>query len=259
VTVPKLANEVKAPQEGDDPRTLSGIENVMRIAYVLQHAENYSVDGKGTVNTKVSFLSVKQKIEVYKDYADGVMLQIDVTDSKFVSNAWQTCYVGDAALMRDPSSSNSSSWNGRSTSWKTSAPTTYTRASFRSEYGLFGFELTNYILNAETVKTWSAVTDNGNGTFTQTIEPDLSSATGDCAKRMRTMGGLSDYPKFKKSSITLTFDENWRILSMRIQETYSAKMSIATADNCEADTTYTYSYGTADLSDYTSFFSNYVQ
>jgi len=263
VTVPTMASAVKEPQPGDDPKTLSGIENVMRIAYVLQHAENYTVNGKGTVKAKVNLFltstTYEQKVEVYKDYKDGVLIEIDVTDSTFVSNAWQICYVGDQALSREPSSSSSSSWNGRKTAWKTGAPTTYARDGYRSKYGLFGFELTNYLLTPDTVTKWGSVTDNGDGTYTETIEPDLTKATGDVVVRMKTMGGLSEKPKFKKSSITLTFDANWRILSMRIKETYSAKMSGLNADSCEADTTYSYAYGNADISAYTSFFSKYAK
>ena len=263
VVVPTMASSVKEPKAGDDPKKLSGIENVMRIAYVLQHAENYSMDGSGTVKTKVGsgWLSTTytQDVKVYKDYKDGVLIEIDVTDSSFVSNAWQICYVGDQALSREPSSSSSSDWKGRKTAWKTGTPTTYTRDGYRSQYGLFGFELTNYLLTPDTVTKWGSVTDNGDGTYTQTVEPDLTKSTGDVVVRMKTMGGLSDKPKFKKSSITLTFDGNWRILSMRIKETYSAKMSVINADSCEADTTYTYSYGNADTSAYTSFFSKYVK
>ena len=258
VTVPTMASAVKEPQPGDDPKTLSGIENVMRIAYVLQHAENYTVNGKGTVSATVLFFSYEQKVEVYKDYKDGVLIEIDVTDSSLVSDAWQICYVGDKALSREPSSSSSSSWNGRKTAWKTGAPTIYTRDGYRSQYGLFGFELTNYVLTPDTVTKWGSVTDNGDGTYTETIEPDLTKATGDVVVRMKTMGGLSEKPKFKKSQITLTFDANWRILSMRIKETYSAKMSGFNADSCAADTTYTYAYGNADISAYTSFFSKYA-
>ena len=261
--VPKLANEVKAPQPGDDPRALSGIENVMRIAYVLQHAKNYSVDGRGTVKTKIGSgifsYTYTQNVEVYKDYADGVMIEVDIADSTLVSNAWQICYVGDTALQREPSSDNSSSWKGRSTPWKSDAPATYTRSDYRSQYGLFGFELTNYVLNTGTVTKWSAVTENPDGTFTQTIEPDLTKSTGDCIRRMRSMGRLSADPKFKKSSITVTFDDAWRILSMTVKETYSAKMSGISADNCEAETTYVYAYGNADVSDYAAFFARYVK
>ena len=263
VTIPTMASAVKEPQPGDDPMKLSGIENVMRIAYVLQHAENYSVDGNGTVKAKVNLFltstTYEQKVKVYKDYKDGVLIEIDVTDSSLVSDAWQICYVGDQALSREPSSSSSSSWNGRKTAWKTGTPTTYTRDGYRSKYGLFGFELTNYLLTPDTVTKWGSVTDNGDGTYTQTIEPDLTKATGDVVVRMKTMGGLSEKPKFKKSQITLTFDANWRILSMRIKETYSAKMSGLNADSCEADTTYSYAYGNADISAYTSFFSKYAK
>ena len=263
VVVPTMASATKEPRAGEDPKTLSGIENVMRIAYVLQHAENYSVTGKGTVKAKVNLYftttTYEQKVEVYKDYRNGVLIEADITKSSFKNDAWQICYVGDTALSRSPSSSDSGNWNGRQTAWKTGAPSIYTRENYRSQYGFFGFELTNYLLNTETVTKWGSVTDNGNGTYTQTIEPDLSKSTGDVIRRMKTMGGLSSDPKFKSASITLTFDGNWRVLSIRIQENYSAKMSGINADSCDADTTYTYTYGNADVSAYNSFFSNYLK
>ncbi len=266
--VPTMASAVKQPQAGDDPMKLSGIENVMRIAYVLQHAENYTVNGEGTVTTKVSIFllgtqTYKQSVQVYKDYDRGVMLEVDLTKTLnapiSVNKAWQTCFVGDTALSRDPKSSSTSSWNGRSTAWKTDAVSPTSRSEYRAEYGLFGFELTNYILNTDTVKSWSSVKNNGDGTYTQTINPDVSKATGDCVRRMKKMGGLDEYPKFSSSAITMTFDANWRILSLHTEEKYSAKTMGIDAKDCTASTDYVYSYGNADVSAYTSFFSKYVK
>ena len=263
-----MASAVKEPKAGDDPTKLSGIENVMRIAYVLQHTENYTVNGSGTVTTKVKLplfgtQTYKQDVKVYKDYDRGVMLEIDLTETLnapvSVDKAWQTCFVGDTALTRGPKSSSTSSWNGRNTAWKTDAVSPTTRANYRSEYGLFGFELTNYVLDTDTVKSWSSVTKNSDGTYTQTIYPDISKATGDCVRRMKKMGDLDENPKFSNSAITLTFDANWQIRSLRTEETYSAKTMGIDAKDCKADTTYTYSYGNADISAYTSFFSKYVK
>ena len=256
--IPQMQSAVKEPKAGDDPAKLSGIENVMRIAWVLQHAENYSVEASGTVTAKV-VITYTQDVKTYKDYSRGVLVQIDITksDSIFINknSAWQTCFKGDNVLIRKPSSSDTSSWNGRKTAWKTDAPSSYTRTNYRSSYGLFGFELTNYLLNESTVTEWSAVTKNSDGTYTQTIKPNVSTATSDIACRMKTMGDLSSTPTFSNISIKLTFDGNWRILSMHVEETYNAKSGNITAKNTKAVTDLTYSYGKADMSAYDNFFA----
>ena len=249
--IPQMQSAVKEPKAGDDPMKLSGIENVMRIAWVLQHAEKYSVDGTGTVKAS----GTTQNVKVYKDYNCGVMLEIDITTSSMVNSATQFCYVGNTAMMRDASGSKDS-WNGRKTAWKTSA-TKYSQSDYRSSYGLFGCELTNYLLNESTVTEWSAVTKNSDGTYTQTIKPNLSTSTTYYVKRMKTMGGLSGEPSFSKAEITLTFNKDWRILSMKIDETYKAKKKVLiTVDaTCTASSTYTFTYGKADMSAYDNFFA----
>ncbi|MBP5429011.1 MAG: hypothetical protein J6Z04_06995, partial [Clostridia bacterium] len=101
--VPQMMSAVQEPQAGDDPAKLTGIENVKRIAYVLQYAENYSVDGTGTVNAKGGLINTTQNVKVFKDYSRGVLLQIDITTSTFVNSACQTCYAGGKALLREAS------------------------------------------------------------------------------------------------------------------------------------------------------------
>ena len=255
--VPQMMSAVQEPQAGDDPAKLTGIENVKRIAYVLQYAENSSVDGTGTVNAKGGLINTTQNVKVFKDYSRGVLLQIDITTSTFVNSACQTCYAGGKALLRE-ASGKKSTWNGRQTAWKTGDPSIFKSLSdYRPSYGLFGYELTNYLLNDSTLTNWSAVTKNSDGTYTQTIYPDTSKATPDCAKKMKTVGGLDNEPSFSNIAIKLTFDRNWKILSMHVDETYSAKMGFKVT--CNASTDYTYSYGKADISDYNSFFAQYAK
>jgi len=260
--IPQMQSAVKEPKAGDDPMKLSGIENVMRIAYVLQHAENYSVDGTGTVNAKSVGVNTKQDVKVYKDYSRGVMLQIDITTSSMVNSAAQTCYVGNKAMRRE-ASGGEKTWNGRKTAWKTGTPSTFKSLSdYRSSYGLFGYELTNYLLNESTVTECSAVTKNSDGTYTQTIKPDKSKASADCVKKMKTVGGLNSTPTFSSIAIKLTFDRNWKILSMHVDETYEAVKKVTlfpVTANCTASTDYTYTYGNADVSDYNSFFAQYAK
>lgn len=256
--IPVIVNESAPPLEGEDPLALTGIENVMRIAYVLQHAENYTLEGRGTVKTKVAFISYTQDVEVYKDCRLGVLLEVDITKSSVKNDAWQTCYVGDTAMIRG-AADGKTAWDGRNTVWTEEDPAVFTREEYREQYGLFGFELSNYILNADTIDSWSDVTDNGNGTYTQTVCPNLTAATGDCIRRMKTMGGLDKDPVFKEAAITLTFDANWRLLSLHLEENYSVKLGIINSDNCRAETDYVYAYGNADVSDFPAFFAWYVK
>ena len=76
---------------------------------------------------------------------------------------------------------------------------------------------------------------------------------------MKTMGGLDKDPVFKEAAITLTFDANWRILSLHLEENYSVKLGIINSDNCRAETDYVYAYGNADVSDFPAFFAWYVE
>ena len=256
--IPVIVNESAPPLEGEDPLALTGIENVMRIAYVLQHAENYTLEGRGTVKTKVAFISYTQDVEVYKDCRLGVLLEVDITKSSIKNDAWQTCCVGDTAMIRG-AADGKTAWNGRNTNWAEEDPDVFTREEYREQYGLFGFELSNYILNADTIDSWSDVTDNGDGTYTQTVRPNLTAATGDVIRRMKTMGGLDKDPVFKEAAITLTFDANWRILSLHLEENYSVKLGIINSDNCRAETDYVYAYGNADVSDFPAYFAWYLK
>ncbi|MBP5611109.1 MAG: hypothetical protein J6X72_07240, partial [Clostridia bacterium] len=217
--------------------------------------------GVGETSGSTRTVTYTQDVKTYKDYSRGVLVQIDITKSGSsfidVNSAWQTCFNGNNILMRGPSGAKKT-WNGRQTAWKTGAPSSYTWANYRPTYGLSGYELTNYLLNESTLTKWSEVTKSGNN-YVQTIYPDVSSATSDITHRMKTMGDLADYPKFSDISVILTFDKNWRILSMHVEETYNAKSGSITAKNTKAVTDYTYAYGDADMSAYNNFFSGYFK
>lgn len=256
--IPVIVNDCVSPLEGEEPLALTGIENVLRIAYVLQHAENYTLEGRGTVKTKVAFISYSQDVEVYKDYRLGVLLEIDITKSALKNDAWQTCYVENTALIRG-AADGKNAWDGRNTEWTDGDPEVFTREEYRKKYGLFGFELSNYILNADTVDAWTDTVDNGDGTYTLTVFPNVTAATGDAIRRMKTMGGLDKDPVFKEAAITVTFDRSWRVLSMHLDENYSVKLGIINSDDCRAETDYVFTYGNADVSDFPAYFAWYVK
>ncbi|MBR1676740.1 MAG: hypothetical protein IJ706_05460, partial [Clostridia bacterium] len=191
----------------------------------------------------------------------GVMVSEDIAKSSLVNTATQSCFKGDRALFRGAADSSPSKWNGRSTEWNNSSePSNYMMEDYLPVYGLPSTEFSVYVLNADTLKSWSEVTVNADGTYSQTIYPDVESAPKFYRCRMKTMGGLSELPTFNSIAITYTFDKEWRVLKSRTVENYSVDMGIIHSDGCEAITEVTYSYdeNKVDISAYDSFFSKYI-
>ena len=251
-------SETEQPKDGETPRELSPAENLTRIAWTLKHESDYSATAYGTVRTKVAFITYKQEVWTYKDFKDGVMLLEDITKSSLVNSAWQTCYADGKAFVRGPASDSAGKWNGKDTEWDENEPQRYTEEEYITGFGLFGTDLSVYLLNGSTVSGFSDVADNGDGTFTMTVYPDLTEATSYYKVRMKNMGDLSEYPSFNSIAITYTFDSGWRLLAAHTEELYSVKFGIISSDDCRAVTDCAYAYGNADISDY-EFFAQYAK
>jgi hypothetical protein len=249
------------PTDGSSPAAYSGLENVAFMAYRLANGQYYSSEATSEVKTSIGFITYTQQVETYKDYYDGVMVVSDVSKSTLVNNALQSCFIGDRVLWRSPASSKPKDWNGRATEWDQDTPTNCSLDEYMQLYGLPSTEFSVYTLNAQTLSKWSSVTDNGDGTYSQTIYPDVSTAGVYYSIRMKTMGGLSSYPTFQEISITYTFDRSWRVLSSVTEELYSVDLGVIHSDSCKAVTTQTYSYDRSkvDISAYTDFFSRFEQ
>ena len=248
---------LEPPKDDSLPTEHTGLENIAYMAYTLNHTKEYRVEAFSTVNTAVGFISYEQKVETYKDYKDGVMVVTDIARSSLVNTAMQSCFVSNRVLWRDPASTSPKNWNGRDTEWKEDEPANYSVNDYMQLYGLSCTEFSVYVLNETTLTQWSDVTDNGDGTYSQTYYPDTQTAGQYYIRRMKTMGGLTDYPSFNSIRITYTFDGDWKVLSGVVEENYAIEMSVIKSDNCNAVTEHKYTYGDADISAYDDFFSKY--
>ena len=246
------------PTDGSKPTDHTGMENLAYLNYRLQTADAYSVEAYGTVTAQI-VISYTQEVWTYKDYKDGVMVVEDISTSSLVNTASQSCFVGEKVLMRSPASDNKKNWNGRETEWKTDDPAVYTKAAYERTYGLLCTEFSVYVLNENTIEEISAPQRNDDGTYSMTLTLDGDKAGQYYVRRMKTMGGLSDYPTFNGVTVTYTFNENWQVLSSRTEENYAFKMGMLSSEKTKAVTDQTYSYdeNKVDISAYTDFFSSY--
>lgn len=242
------------------PLEYTGAQNVSFMAYQLAHAEHYRLDVNATVTTKILFISYEQKVQTYKDYKDGVMIAVDISNSTFVNLAKQTCEIGGKSVTRASAESDASKWSGRDTAWSTNDKdvTVYSSEEYKKAFGLPYTAFSVYVLSNKTIDRWSEVIQNADGTYTQTIYPNVQKASEYYAISMKNNGGLTSLPKFHSIAITYTFDSEWHVLSSVTTENYGIEMSVIKSDDCSAVTYQTYDYTTAaDTSDFEGYFKKY--
>ena len=222
---------------------VSGLDTVGYLAWTLGQQSEYHSQSQTTSTAVIA----TQTTNSYKDYKDGIMVSSDFTYG-FTAAGTQACFVpqgneegkGAGVYMRHETDSPNSSTTGTSAQWGEEI-LYYDRDAYLTTYGEYSTEMTVYLLNEETITGWQPVTDNGDGTFTQVVELDAPKATYYYRYAMMTRGGLDRLPEFDEITLTITFDDDYRVLEIFADEhsqlTYIFSMSSV------SKTTTTYSYG----------------
>ncbi len=222
---------------------VSGLDTVGYLAWTLGQQSEYHSQSQTTSTAVIA----TQTTNSYKDYKDGIMVSSDFTYG-FTAAGTQACFVpqgneegkGAGVYMRHETDSPNSSTTGTSAQWGEEI-LYYDRDAYLTTYGEYSTEMTVYLLNEETITGWEPATDNGDGTFTQVVELDAPKATYYYRYAMMTRGGLDRLPEFDEITLTITFDDDYRVLEIFADEhsqlTYIFSMSSV------SKTTTTYSYG----------------
>ncbi len=222
---------------------VSGLDTVGYLAWTLGQQSEYHSQSQTTSTAVIA----TQTTYSYKDYKDGIMVSSDFTYG-FTAAGTQACFVpqgneegkGAGVYMRHETDSPNSSTTGTSAQWGEEI-LYYDRDAYLTTYGEYSTEMTVYLLNEETITGWQPATDNGDGTFTQVVELDAPKATYYYRYAMMTRGGLDRLPEFDEITLTITFDDDYRVLEIFADEhsqlTYIFSMSSV------SKTTTTYSYG----------------
>ena len=246
------------PPSSGAPNEYGGLENIGYIAGKLRMQPHYHSEMNGSVDAMVT-----QEVHGYKDYKDGVYIasSISIAHSSLApSKALQKFFGDGKAVIRTAASDDSDDWNGIKTKWATGAPNEIlTREQYEEKYGMWGNELTDYIINSETLLSCSTPQKGADGIYTMTAELDPVKSTYYYKHQMITMGELGTYPEFESIRLTFRFREDWTLLSYDIYEKYETYVSVITAE-CEAKMTITYSYDESkvDVSAYENYFKKYA-
>lgn len=252
-----------APTDGSLPTAHTGAENLAYIAGVLASQNQYHVYTSTQTNAAIATQITKS----YKDYKNGVMLSTDITYSSMVKSGTQTCVVtaedGTQEAYMRYSAEPKSDTNHLNADWDEGEPVYYSQNGYLYKYGLFPTELTNYIINDNTILTDSvgAVTVNSDGTYSQSFKLDPVASTYYYQYGMKTRGGLGGFPEFQTVELTVTFDAQWVVRSMKIYEV--SKVNKGVTVTSISNSTATFSYGTDGFDQehfafYDDYFRQYV-
>lgn len=245
------------PADGSLPTEHTLVENVGYLNYTLQNKEYWSSSMASTVHTVMD-----QHVYTYKKMYDGKLISADMATGAS-NTARQFCVTDEFVLWREANGKiDISSMNSE---WSDGTPYGHTIPRFRRYRGLPPSEFSVYILNELTVKNAEekSVTDNGNGTYTMTLDLNVHQSGLDSAvhyykQQMLVTGGLYDWPTFEYTRVTYVFTADWTLLEFSIHDKYTAKMGAISA-GCSSDsrTVFNYEEENAENTYYKDFFQSH--
>ena len=168
------------PEDGTGPQDHGALENIGYIIGKLSSREYYHTESVSVANASAlgGMVNVKQNVVGSKDYKDGIYIvaAISTGESSFApSKAMQRFYGKDTALVRYAESDKKSDWNGLDTEWSTGDPTVYDKEGYENKYGMWPTELTDYIVNENTITDYSDLTV-ADGVYSLTVSLDTKSS-----------------------------------------------------------------------------------
>ena len=99
---------------------------------------------------------------------------------------------------------------------------TFNKAGFIKEYGTAPDSLMiPYVISSKTyIEGSDTVTALGGGKFQVKMALTNDKAVADYAKQVKHMSGLANYPRFERVTVSFVIDSDYRIVSLRYDETY---------------------------------------
>lgn len=249
------------PEDGTLPEAYGGAENAAFLAGKLAGRTLYHSESVVDVTASVLFIDAGQKVYGSKDYKDGILLtsSVSVSDNAFApSRAIQRWFGEDKAIVRG-AASDPSVWEGSDVEWSADAPAeVLDRETYAARYGLWGDELTDYVITSETILSSTPAAKGEDGNYTMTLSLDPQASTYYYQNQMVTMGDLDEPPVFSSVELTFTFGADWTLYSLRIEEEYSSKKLVTASCKGSALVTFSYEEEDVDVSAYEAYFKQYA-
>lgn len=254
--------------EGANPTASSPLDNIGYMAYVMDNQPFYHAHAYNSTKST----GYEQVTQTWKDYKKAevsgedfdVMVASDLSYSALIKSSIQTCFIGDNEAHVRGGNKPGKNTKPVEISWSNGRPSVYDKNSYKRSYGEFSTEISVYVINEQTLERADEVVANEDGTYSQKFY--LNENCGVWYQyKMKTNGGLKNYPEFKRVEITFTFDKDYQILESYCEERAIISPRALGGMNMSSDskTTTRYDYTQEGFDEqhfayYKDFFKNYV-
>lgn len=243
----------EVPANGAKPTDYTLVENVGFLNYVLQHQPYWSSVGNSTTVANAGIVST-QTVDTYKMYYNGVLVSTDIALNSTLASlnyGEQFCQANDVVLTRKATSKDEAELKkGVDAPWSTDPAIGWTLKGFRRNRGLPPYDFSVYVLNEKTIANAQdySVVENADGTYSMTLTLNVNTGVDETSAdyyyrlQMKANGGLYDLPIIYTTTVTYTFDGNWRVLTCETSDTNKTTPSLGLTANCTSNAKTTFYY-----------------
>ena len=179
----------------------------------IKNSNFYKSEVTGTIEAKAMLvIDITQNVANQKIKANGVMFAECISTSSMVNVGKQTYYENDKVVLRDASDAKNNKWNTKLA--------VYDFDNYIKEYGVDQRELTNYILNDDTIIS-SELVSSTNDEYVFKYKLDTIKATPFYKINMIKMGDLKSSPVFSSCEIIVTMKTNFEPISIECIDKYN--------------------------------------
>ncbi len=233
------------PADGT-PAQFTPEENLFIAMHVFRSIPSLRSETAGTVSADVFFINYQQRVRNVRVIQEHEM----TTEAVSVSLLKK---VGERIVFRENEIRRyrALSVDENGAVW-TETPDMLTDSMYEEAYGLSPRNLTNYVLNRETILSAApAVASSLEGTadavpgqelFTYQYELEPQRGTVFYKRQVRSVSGASEDPVFYSVKLILTIDSEWRPVFLRIYERYDIQLPVIGNVSCNAELFQTFLY-----------------
>lgn len=201
-----------AHAQGKTPASLSAIDNFALAEWNSLNSSSFSAIGNGVVST----MGVNQTVYSEKLFDGNAYTFASVCSGLITVTSLDYYQKGS-----NKASIYAGTVNNNGINWKLD-----NEMPFGEYQDFVGTRITSvhpYIISNKTVLSASEITfDDMSGNYTFTLELDCVLSVIRYARQVKKTGGLGSYPEFSRVTQTITIDNNWNLVSIDIEESYSA-------------------------------------
>ena len=240
-----VSKVIEKPKAGST-YTNDALDNVFISLSVFSKQKYFKSSSIGTAKAKVLGFNYTQKIYIDKQRTPECTFLQQISRSGLKKTAEQKMIYSDRAIIRS-----ATKITNNSVSWEESGSEIVNHEKYKNLYGYLPYYYTGYILNKEMILNYEVIT-NTEDEFKIYLNLDPEKSVNDYKIDVKTNGGMSDYPSFYYSHMTITMKANWEVTEVTLDEKYDMTLPGIGTISCVTNSTdkFNYDESTIDEKDY---------